>query len=551
MASPKNNLFPHRKLALIIGNGNYRKECNRLNQSTQNANDLSDLLKRIAFDVTMHVNVNTDMMKLVKSFCEKIKQDDFILFYFVGHGCQADNKNYLIPLDDSRINAENDVADIGTELQRIMDRLIENNLPYVTICILDCCVPYKLTCPPTSVVEAKPLHGIHLDPEVSLQIVCTTNEDVSGVRGTGRNCLFTKHLLRNIKRSNVDTTTMLQDVVNNVYRENNQMHKPIFLNGLPGNIRAFLNRVSYTIPNIPYNAKWRLNAKTVAGGAGPDSTLDRLHCPKGLYVDKSKNLFIADSLNHRIMKYSPDGTIVRRILGKNISGYGSNRLCGPSNIIYNHVSKNFIISDFHNQRILRLIRKTKTCAKEILRGSGYCGLAMDDDGFLYVSDTERHEVRRYGSGNPLGKVVAGGNGQGSRLNQLNNPTYIFVGPDQAVYVSDSWNDRVVKWDRGATQGIVVAGGQGKGKGKTQLYHPTGLIVDQVGTLYVADYRNNRVMRWYRDASHGNIIVGSIFLAGNKANELSGPEGLAFDHDGNLYVSDSNNHRIQRFRIQTV
>ncbi|CAF3985909.1 unnamed protein product [Rotaria magnacalcarata] len=491
MASPKKNLFPRRKLALIIGNGNYRKECNKLNQSTQNANDLSDLLKRIAFDVTMHVNVNSDMMKLVKSFCETIEKDDFILFYFVGHGFQADNKSYLIPLDDSRIKAENDVADIGTELHRIVDRLIENNLPYVTICILDCCVPYKLTCPPTSAVEAKPLRDIHLDPKVSLQVVCTTNEDVSGVRRTG------------------------------------------------------------PIPNIPYNAKWRLNAKTVAGGEGPDSTLNRLHCPKGLYVDKSKNLFIADSSNHRIMKYSPDGTIVRRILGKNISGYGSNRLCGPSNIIYNHVSKNFIISDFHNQRILKLIRKTKICAKEILRGSGYCGLAMDDDGFLYVSDTELHEVRRYGSGNPHEQVVAGGNGQGSRLNQLNNPTYIFVGPDQAVYISDSWNDRVVKWDRGATQGIVVAGGQGKGKGKTQLYHPTGLIVDQVGTLYVADYRNNRVMRWYRDASHGNIIVGSVFLAGNKANELSGPEGLAFDRDGNLYVSDSNNHRIQRYRIQTV
>ncbi|CAF4403130.1 unnamed protein product, partial [Rotaria magnacalcarata] len=42
---------------------------------------------------------------------------------------------------------------------------------------------------------------------------------------------------------------------------------------------------------------------------------------------------------------------------------------------------------------------------------------MDDEGSLYVSDTELHEVRRYRTGERYGTVVAGGNGQGSRLKQ--------------------------------------------------------------------------------------------------------------------------------------
>ncbi|CAF1201381.1 unnamed protein product [Rotaria sordida] len=323
------------------------------------------------------------------------------------------------------------------------------------------------------------------------------------------------------------------------------------MSGLLGCGKVFLNKVSNIIPNIPENATWKFKAKTVAGGDRRGATLERLHCPRGLFVDKNQNVFVADSLNNRIMKFIRSTTIARTIAGKNISKYGSDFLCKPSNVIYDYKSKSFIISDYYNRRVLRWFPKRGTCPETIIRGSEYYGLAMDDEGFLYVSDPERHEVRRYRSDGRRGKVVAGGNGQGSHHNQLNHPTYIFVGPDGAVYVSDTWNDRVVKWDKNATSGIVVAGGHGKGKDRTQLHYPTGLVVDQLGTVYVADYWNHRVMQWCKGASHGKMIAGSRFLAGNKANQLNGPEGLAFDRSGNLYVVDSNNHRIQRFLIQTV
>ncbi|CAF3824084.1 unnamed protein product, partial [Rotaria sp. Silwood1] len=305
------------------------------------------------------------------------------------------------------------------------------------------------------------------------------------------------------------------------------------------------------IPNIPENATWKFNARTVVGGDRRSATFKRLHCPRGLFVDKNQSVFVADSLNHRIMKFTRSTSVARTIAGKNISEYGPDFLCEPSNVIYDYKSKSFIISDYYNRRVLRWSQKRGTCPETIIRGSGYYGLAMDDEGFLYVSDTERHEVRRYWSDGRHGKVVAGGNGQGSHRNQLNHPTYIFVGPDEAVYVSDTWNDRVVKWEKDATTGVVVAGGHGKGKDGTQLHYPTGLVVDQLGTVYVADYWNHRVMRWDKDALRGKMIAGDRFNVGKKANQLNGPEGLAFDQSGNLYVADSNNHRIQRFLIQTV
>ena len=75
--------------------------------------------------------------------------------------------------------------------------------------------------------------------------------------------------------------------------------------------------------------------------------------------------------------------------------------------------------------------------------------------------TEEMKFGRYTIGDKNGIVVAGGNGQGNQLNQLNCPTYLFFDEEQAVYVSDNHNHRVMKWNKGANQGIVVAGGQGK------------------------------------------------------------------------------------------
>ena len=70
--------------------------------------------------------------------------------------------------------------------------------------------------------------------------------------------------------------------------------------------------------------------------------------------------------------------------------------------------------------------------------------------------------------NPNGITVAGGNGEGSELNQLRYPWGFFVDDDAAVYVADTWNFRVVVWTQGASNGRVVAGGNGQGEHLDQL-----------------------------------------------------------------------------------
>ncbi|CAF5078198.1 unnamed protein product, partial [Rotaria sp. Silwood1] len=150
---------------------------------------------------------------------------------------------------------------------------------------------------------------------------------------------------------------------------------------------------------------------------------------------------------------------------------------------------------------------------------------MDDNGFLYIVDAGEHEVRRYKIGDTKGTVVAGGNGQGNRLDQLDYPRYVFVDRDHSVYVSEYENHRVMKLEEGAKQDIVVAGGQGQSL--TQLNKPEGVVVDRLGTVYVTDYGNHRIMRWPKGATQGSVIIGGNGY-GAQSDQLNGPVGLSFD-----------------------
>ncbi|CAF1517037.1 unnamed protein product [Rotaria sordida] len=237
------------------------------------------------------------------------------------------------------------------------------------------------------------------------------------------------------------------------------------------------------------------------------------------------------------------------VAGGNGEGNRLDQLYYPTDVLIDKETGSLIICDWLNRRVVRWSRRSGTTQGEILIDNINCyGLAMDDQRYLYISDIDKHEVRRYQIGDKNGTIVAGGNGKGAGLNQLDYPTYIFVDQQQAVYVSDNFNHRVMKWNKGAKEGIVAAGGQGQGNALTQLYYPQGLFVDTLGTIYVADLGNHRVMRWPKGAKQGTVIVGGNGQ-GEGENQFNHPWGLSFDRQGNLYVVDYGNHRVQRFSIE--
>ncbi|CAF1590715.1 unnamed protein product, partial [Adineta steineri] len=289
------------------------------------------------------------------------------------------------------------------------------------------------------------------------------------------------------------------------------------------------------------NTKWKEFGINITEG----NELNQLHSPSSIFIDDDTTIYFVESQNGRIIKWKSDENYVETVadgIGKEI-----NPLIYPINMIINKENDCFIIDDFQNKRIMQYSRQNNETGQIIMSNINCYGLAIDKYGFIYVSDYEKHEVRKFKIGDQNGKIVAGGNGKGTNLNQLNCPTFMFVDDDCSLYISDCANHRIIKWLKDAKQGIIVAGGNGEGSSFKQLSGPKGIIVDEFNQIYVADYGNNRVMRWIEGATKGSIVVGGNGR-GEELNQLFYPMNLSFDQQRNLYVVDSENNRIVKFEV---
>ncbi|CAF1194592.1 unnamed protein product [Rotaria sordida] len=298
-------------------------------------------------------------------------------------------------------------------------------------------------------------------------------------------------------------------------------------------------------PSLPQDgicaeAKWNRNGVIIAGG-NYGSDLNQLMAPHGMFVDDNDTIYIADGANQRIVKWMPGANSSQVVAGGNGKGNNSDQFEFVTKVV---VDKNgtMFICDTYNQRVQRWFKDAnhgETIVDDIL-----CyGLAMDNEGSLYISDQIENSVVKW----PGRQIVAGGNGKGFDINQLNDPKHIFVDRDKSVYVADNFNYRVVKWPAGAEEGIIVAGGNEQGDDKNQLSSPQSVVVDDSGTVYVLDYGNDRVTRWFKGSTSGNIILGRSGW-GDDTSYVYRANDLVFDRHGNLYVVDNSNVRILKFTI---
>ncbi|CAF1117933.1 unnamed protein product [Adineta steineri] len=350
-----------------------------------------------------------------------------------------------------------------------------------------------------------------------------------------------KHLQKENDFNEINLTHLTNQLIEITQELNNPPKVSIQQNSQP-----LINDISIILlEKKPKWNKWNRNAITVAGGNEQGQKLNQLDKPRGIFIDKNKNIFIADCSNHRIVEWKRNAEEGRSIAGGNEEGHRMDQLNRPTDVIVDQQNHSIIIADRGNRRVIQWMNQNQ----QILIDNIDCGrLALDKHGYLYVSNWKNNEVRRWKMGEyNEGIVVAGGNDRGKQLNQLNLPTFIFVDEDQSVYVTDFNNHRVMKWRKDAKEGTIVAGGNDRGGNLNQLSCPEGIFVDHLDQIYVADSTNNRIMRWCEGKEKGEIVVGGNNEE-NQPKQFNGPSGLSFDDEGNLYVADYNNHRIQKFEI---
>ena len=253
------------------------------------------------------------------------------------------------------------------------------------------------------------------------------------------------------------------------------------------------------------------------GGDGGPAVQAQLNLPQGIAVDSAGNVYIADTLNNRVRRVGPGGTITT-VSGTGEAGYSGDGQSGPQarlNLptgLAIGFGDSLFIADTGNNVVRRLepdgvIQTVVGTGDAGYRGDGFDalsallhapgGVAFDDEGNLYIADTLNQRVRRVdvrgqiqtvaGTGEP-GYLGDGGPAGYAELNLATNPLEgmgqgLAVDSQGDVLIADALNHRVRRLD---VKGVITT--------IAKVSTPLGVAVDAEGAVYVADGDGNRVFR---------------------------------------------------------
>ncbi len=349
---------------------------------------------------------------------------------------------------------------------------------------------------------------------------------------------------------------------------------------------AMFRYVAGAQPSATYSIRTIAGSPRTAGDAGP-AVAALLWSPTGVSVDASGNLYIADSGNARIRKLTAAGTLTT--MAGSVAGFGgdggpatSAQLSFPTKAALTPGGE-LLIADAANNRLRRV---SASGAIATLAGSGQPGfagdngaaasaqlnsprdIAVDGAGNIYVADASNNRIRRI---TPQGKIstIAGQGGYGYFGDQgpavqamLALPRGLAVDAAGNVYVADTGNHRIRKI---TPDGVIstIAGTNSAGAGAdgisgvlSALNSPSSVAVDAAGNIYIADTGNNRVRRLNAQGAIMTIAgAGASGFSGDGGDAVSallnGPQGVAVDGSGNVYIADTGNHRIRKVSPQGI
>jgi uncharacterized protein (TIGR03437 family) len=195
-------------------------------------------------------------------------------------------------------------------------------------------------------------------------------------------------------------------------------------------------------------------------------------------------------------------------------------------------------------------------------------IARSASGTLYIADTFNNRIRTVQSDGVIRTVVGtgtpgfSGDGAAATAALISPPYGVAVDAAGNIYFSDSLNNMVRKVSTAGTitriagTGVQGYGGDGGTALDALLNLPTGLTVDSAGNVYVADTQNHRIRKISTDGKIATVLgtgqpaYSGDGLPGDQA-PIYYPESVALDSAGNLYVADTFNHRVRKLSNQGI
>lgn len=323
-----------------------------------------------------------------------------------------------------------------------------------------------------------------------------------------------------------------------------------------------------------------------ATGDGGAATAATLSGPTGVAVDAAGNVLIGDTTNNKVRRVNTSGTI-STFAGTGTAGSAGDggaataaQLSGPRGLAVD-ASGVVYIADYSNFRLRRVSAggTISTFGGTGVQGGwmGHVGdggpatsaqfnqpygVAFDDAGSLYVADMDNNKVRKITPSGTIstfagtGTVGAAGDGGPAASAQLNMPQGMAVDSAGNVFIADGQNNKVRKVAPNGTistyAGTGAAGATGDGGAATaaRLDYPRNVALDAAGNLYIADHDNHKI----RKVTPGGTIStfagtgqsGSTGDGGPATSaKMNNPYGLALDAAGNVYLSNWGEGKVRK------
>jgi sugar lactone lactonase YvrE len=264
--------------------------------------------------------------------------------------------------------------------------------------------------------------------------------------------------------------------------------------------------------------------------------------------------YVADWQNHRVRRVTPEGTFELAVGSpEGFTGDGPEDLAEYTDL------------------------KAPGAPGDKVQLNHPTGLVPQPDGTLLIVAWHNHKIRRFDPATGLVLVECGrgpgftGDGGPASAGLLNQPSQLVLARDGAQFVLDQRNQVIRKIDADGDLQTVAGtpmkpgfSGDGGAPLDAQFSFPTGsnpppaggLALDDAGNLYVSDTANHRIRKIDFEANEMSTVAGTGEAAysgdGGPATEaaLSNPRTLAIGPDGRLYVADENNHRIRAIDLET-
>jgi len=241
-----------------------------------------------------------------------------------------------------------------------------------------------------------------------------------------------------------------------------------------------------------------------------------LYLPLGVTFDSQNNLYVCDSGSNRIRKVDHETGIITTMVGTGQHGFNGDGPALDVNLTWP------------------------------------AAIAFDHDDVLFIADTQAHKVRRYDPRTRMVTTIAGmwtAEDEAREQPLVARNLVVLSGDAIGIDFSDDQGWLMPVCSDGLDMSMYLD--DGRPAMEARLYDIVGLAVDAKGDLYVVDKGSNRVRKI--DSRTGIIsTVAGVCRYGYDGDDkpavramLHAPEAVSFDHDENLYISDTMNHRVRK------